>query len=217
MNLYLRRFIIPLSCLALAQICAAVPPAPTPASETSKKSSNVLNNDSIGSPQAKILMEYFPITEGAQWTYAYLKPDTGEKIKETYTVKCIRVQKMANGTMRAVLETNENGHISRDYYSLFEDRATDNQVFTGDYVFKLPPKGGKTAWTITEKSGTVHKSIAVFGSADVYQKTYPDCVVVMEKVITNGKTALTVYYYYAKGIGLISTEVYSADMKLFTE
>lgn len=181
----------------------------------------MVSTDTTGSPQAGALTDYFPITEGSQWTYEYLKPLPGEAAKETFTIQCVSTKKMPNGTLRTVFETTEGGHQSRGRYSLYdrtvEHTATGDQAFTGDFVFKLPEKGSSTTWSVTEKNGTVHKSKAVFGPADVFQKTYPDCIVVTEKVIKEGKTALTVFYYYAKGIGLVSMEVYSPDMKLLLD
>jgi hypothetical protein len=181
----------------------------------------MVSTGTTGYPQAGALTDYFPTTEGSQWTYEYLKPLLGDTAKETYTVQCVSTKKMPNGTLRTVFETTEGGHQSRDRYSLYdrtvEHTATGDQTFTGDFVFKLPESGSSTTWSITEKNGTIHKSKAVFGSADVFQKTYTDCIVVTEKVIKEGKTALTVFYYYAKGIGLVSMEVYSPEMKLLLD
>jgi len=39
-------------------------------------------------------------------------------------------------------------------------------------------------------------------------------VVVTEKVLKKGRLQNTVIYYYGKGIGLVSMEVYSPKMKL---
>ncbi|GEM_PF-2247048 len=171
-----------------------------------------------GAPiSAGSLTAYFPVQEGAQWTYEYLKPATGQTAKGTYSVKCASAKQMPNGTVRAVFETDENGQATQDHYSLYDNKIEhmtgDGQTTTGDFVFKVPAAGG-AAWVLTEKDGTVHKSKAAFGQAQVYQKTYPDCVVVTEKVLKGGKAANTVIYYYAKGIGLVAIEVYSPKMKL---
>jgi len=167
------------------------------------------------------LTDYFPIQEGAQWTYEYLKPSAGQTAKGTYTVKCTAAKTMSNGTVRVVLQTNENGQVTQDHYSLYDNKiehmGEDSQTTTGDFVFKVPPATGGVGWAVTEKDGTVHKSKAAFGQAQVYQKTYPDCVVVTEKVLKGGKASNTVIYYYAKGIGLVAIEVYSPKMKLIQD
>ncbi len=183
---------------------AAPPPAEEPASSQ---------------VSAGALSDYFPITQGDQWAYEYLKPGPGETAKGTFTVQCESAKAMANGTVRAVFETTEGGQPIRNHYSLYGDKvehtATGDETFTGDYVFKLPATpSGAAYWAVTEANGTAHKSKAVFSTAEVYHKTYPDCVVVTEKVIQGGKTSNTVIYYYAKGIGLVSMEVYSPSMRL---
>ncbi len=167
---------------------------------------------------AGALTDYFPVHEGAKWNYEYLKPASGETAKGTYSVQCTEAKQMPNGTVRAVFETTENGQKAQDHYSFYDNKiehmGEDGQTSTGDFVFKIPSAGGSSAWLVTEKDGTVHKSKAAFGQAQVYQKTYPDCVVVTEKVVKGGKTANTVIYYYAKGTGLVAVEVYSPKMKL---
>jgi hypothetical protein len=170
---------------------------------------------------AGALTDYFPVAEGALSNYEYLKPASGQTAKGTFAVKCASAKTMDNGTVRVTMETTEGGQTSRDRYSLYgsqvEHIATGDQVFTGDFAFKLPKAGGTALWSLTEKDGTVHKSKASYGEAQVYQKTYPDCVIVTEKVIKDGKTANTIIYYYAKGIGLVSMEVYSPGMKLLQD
>lgn len=162
--------------------------------------------------------DYFPALVGGHRTYEYLKPDKGEASAGTFTVKCIESQPQSGGTLRVVLETQEGGRSFRDRYLVSGDRvehtAAGDETFSGDFTFKLPKRGKAAAWSIREKNGTLHRSKAVFGKARVYQKTYPDCVVVTEKVIRHGGTQNTVLYYYAKGTGLVAMEVYSKTMKL---
>jgi len=188
---------------------SAAPPAPVAEAATGAALS------------AGALTDYFPVAEGASNTYEYLKPAAGQTAKGTFTVKCASAKTMANGTVRVTMETTEGSQTTRDRYSLFgnqvEHVATDDQAFTGDFAFKLPPAGGTAVWTLTEKDGTVHKFKAAYGQAQVYQKTYPDCVIVTEKVVKEAKTAHTIIYYYAKGIGLVSMEVYSPGMKLLLD
>lgn len=194
-----------------AAVSAATPTPKTESSSPEQASSSTVIS-------AGVLTDYFPVRESAQWTYEYLKPASGETTKGTYTVKCADAKQMSNGTVRTVFETTENGQKAQDHYSLYDNKvehmAEDGQGATGDFVFKIPAPGGSTAWSVTENNGTVHKSKAAFGQAQVYKKTYPDCVVVTEKVAKGGKTANTVIYYYAKGTGLVAVEVYSPKMKL---
>ncbi len=165
---------------------------------------------------AGTLTDYFPVVEGALRTYEYTQPASGQAA--SFTVKCASVKTMPNGTIRIVQETTEGGQSIRDRYSLYdnkvEHKATGDQAFTGDFAFKLPKPGEEAFWSVTEKNGTIHKSKAVFGQSQLDPKTYPDCVVVTEKVIKEGQTVNTVIYDYAKGKGLVSMEVYSPNMKL---
>jgi hypothetical protein len=180
---------------------------------------------STAAPPSGNLTDYFPATQGDQWNYEYLKPTEGQTAKGTFTIKCVNTEVMSNGTVRTVFETTDGGQQTRDRYSLYDNKvehtASGDEPINGDYAFKIPgtvSKVGKigegAVWTVVEKNGTVHKSKAAFGEAQVYQKTYPDCVVVTEKVLKDGKAANTVIYYYAKGIGLVAVEVYSPTKKL---
>ena len=162
--------------------------------------------------------DYFPVQEGGQWTYECLKPATGKAEKEKFSVKCVEAKKMDNGTIRATLESNQGAQVTRDRYSLYDNKVEHNgagdEALTDDFAFKLPGAGGIATWTTAEKNGTLHKLKALFGKAQVYQKTYSNCLIVTEKILKGGKTVNTVIYYYAKGIGLVSMEVYSSAMKL---
>ena len=203
------------------------PAAPAVEKKTVEKEVPAVSNpptDSTSSPQAgstaTALTGYFPAAEGTQWGYEYLKPSAGQTAKVTFTVKCTGAKTMANGTVRAVFETT-GGHQSHDRYSLFynwvEHTGSGDQALAGDFAFKLPAKEAAASWSLTEKDGTVHKCKAAFGQAQVYQKTYPDCVVVTEKLTKAGQTVNTVMDYYAKGIGLVAVEVYSPAMKLIQD
>ncbi len=206
-------------------VSASSPQAPefSPTSEpktTALTVSSLAESGMTGAaPSAGALTDYFPVAEGAQKFYEYLQPTIEESAR--FSVKCVSVKVMPNGTIRIVLETTEGGQSTRDHYSLYdnkvEHKATGDQAFTGDYAFKLPKPGGTASWSVTETNGTVHNSKSSFGQAQVSQKTYPDCVVVTEKVTKDGKLENTVIYYYAKGMGLVSMEVYSPDMKLLQD
>ncbi|HJT25101.1 MAG TPA: hypothetical protein VJ873_11040, partial [bacterium] len=206
---------VPVKVMPTVPVEKKVEAAPTPKTEVHEQAGS---NTAVS---AGILTDYFPVKEGAMWVYEYLKPAPGETAKKNYPVRCVGTQSMPNGTVRATFETTENGHVTQDHYSLFDNKvehmAADGKTETGDFVFKVPAKGGAAAWTVTEKDGTIHKSKAAFGQAQVYQKTYPDCIVVTEKVVKGGKAANTVIYYYAKGIGLVAIEVYSPKMKLLQD
>lgn len=193
-----------------------VKPTSTPTAEPSEETTTEKSSGTTVSLGA--LTDYFPLTEGAQWAYEYMKPASGETAKGTYKVKCLSAKTMPNGSVQAVLETNAGGQQTRDRYSLYgnmvEHTATGETTLTGDFVFKLPGKGAGTSWTTTQKDGTTLKAKAVFGKAQVFQKSYPDSIIVTEKTVKDGKINNTLIYYYAKGIGLVSIEAYSSKMKL---
>lgn len=198
----------------------ATPEPAAPAAEEKPVEKEVPASSTSPAPQAGVLTDYFPAAEGTQWSYEYLKPSAGQTAKATFTVKCASAKTMANGTVRAVFET-AGAHQSRDRYSLFnswvEHTGNGDQALTGDFAFKLPSKEAAASWSLTDTDGTVHKCKAAFGQAQVYQKTYPDCVVVTEKVMKDGKTVNTMMNYYAKRIGLVALEVYSPAMKLIQD
>lgn len=206
----------------MAPPTATPEPAAPPAAEEkpAEKEAPAASSPSTSSPQAGDLTDYFPASEGVQWSYEYLKPSAGETAKTTFAVKCASAKTMANGTVRAVFETT-GGHQSQDHYSLFnnvvEHTNSGGQAMTGDFAFKLPSKEVPASWSLTDKDGATHKFKAAFGQAQVYQKIYPDCVVVTEKVVKDGKTVNTMINYYAKGIGLVALEVYSPAMKLIQD
>jgi hypothetical protein len=161
--------------------------------------------------------DYFPTAKGSKWTYEYLKAETGSKAKKTRIVECVSRETASNGAVNATLQVTEDGQATQEKYSLrdnqVEHTATGDQTYTGDFTYKFPSASG-TDWSVTEPNGTVHKSKSSLGKAQVYKKIYPDCVIVSEKILKGGKAANTVFYYYAKGIGLVATEVYSPKMKL---
>jgi hypothetical protein len=167
------------------------------------------------------LSDYFPTAQGTKWTYEYLKAAQGQTAKGTLTVEVLSQKQMPNGTSRVVLETTEGGNQVRDRYSLYDNKVehtlVGDQLLKGDFAFKLPTAGGATYWTVTEKNGMVHKSKAAFGQAQVYQKVYPDCVVVTEKIMKGNQLVNTVIYYYAKGLGLVAVEVYSKNKQLIQD
>jgi hypothetical protein len=152
--------------------------------------------------------DYFPAAQGMKWSYEYLKPAPGSETKKTRTVECVDAKTMPNGTLRVVLEVTEDGQQVRERYSLYDNKvehtATGDKTFSGDFAFKLSKAGGAAGWSANGKSVKVS-----FGPAQVYQKTYPDCVIVSEKTAESKLIS-----YYAKGIGLVAVEAYSKDMKL---
>ncbi len=167
---------------------------------------------------AGALTDYFPDAPGTQWTYAYLKPAEGETEKKTRTVECAGASAMANGTLRVEMKVTEGGRTTLEKYSLFEDKV--QHTFSGQeelkdaYAFKLPASGGASYWTTTDAAGAVHSFRSTFGQAQVYRKTYPDCVIVREKVTKGKEQAHTLISYYAKGTGLVAVEFYLPGMKL---
>ena len=209
---------------------AAVSPAtPTPAPakvEVKKKAAEpVPTNSPVPAPAASqaappvslgAFADYFPSVKGTKWTYEYLKAEAGSKAKKTRTVECLSQEPAANGAVATFLVTDD-GQESNEKYSLSNGRvehtSSGDKSFSGDFVYQFPEAGGTTNWTVTDPSGAVHKSKACFGKAQVYKKVYPDCVIVTEKT-GEGAKATTIFYYYAKGKGLVSMEVYGKGMKL---
>lgn len=167
---------------------------------------------------AGALTDYFPDAPGTQWTYAYLKPAEGETEKKTRTVECVGANPMPNGTLRVEMKVKEGGQTTLEKYSLFENKV--QHTFSGQeelrdaYAFKLPASGGAAYWTTTDATGAVHSFRSSFGQAQVYRKTYPDCVIVREKVTQGKQQAHTLISYYAKGTGLVAVEFYLPGMKL---
>ena len=164
------------------------------------------------------VVDYFPVNEGFKANYEYLKAVPGGTAKRTRVVEYMGREQMPNGTVRTTFQVTEDGKTTLEKYSLFENKvqhsAHGTEILTDDFAFKLPQAGATTHWTQTGGDGTV-KSIKVsFGQAQVYKKVYPDCVVVTEKTLKNGKAVSTVISYFARGVGLVAVEVYSAAMKL---
>lgn len=167
------------------------------------------------------MTEYFPITQDAQWSYEYLKPIEGSTDKKAFTVKCLSAKKMANGTIRVVLETTKDDKSWRERYSLYngivEHTGTGDQAYHGDYVFKLPKAGGTTSWKREVGDGSIQYYKVNYGPTEVNGKGYSDCLVVTEKVMKGKQVTFNILSYYAKDVGLVSVQFYSSDMKLFPE
>jgi hypothetical protein len=157
------------------------------------------------------LADYFPAEVGMKWTYEYLKPGA-DGVKKVRQVECSSVQRFENGTVRVSFQVTE-GASSAENFSLFnglvQRTSVGGKTLDSDFAFKLPKKGVPSTWSATGADGAVKACGASFGKAQVYQKVYPDCVVVKEK---SGTT--TVFTYYAKGIGLVALETYGAGLKL---
>jgi len=153
---------------------------------------------------ASALTDYFPVALGMKWTYEYLKSGAAKRIR---SVECTQAETFPNGTVRASFQVTEEAAVT-ETYSLLNGAvlrtSRAGQALEGELAFKLPKKGAPAAWTQGTRSFS-----ASFGKAQVYQKTYPDCVVVKEKAGT-----VTTFLFYAKGIGLVALEVYGAGMKL---
>ncbi len=209
---------------------AAVSPAtptPVPAKAEGKKkvTEPVPTNTPVPAPPASqavppvslgAFADYFPSAKGTKWTYEYLKPEAGSKTKKTRIVECISRESISGGA-QVTFQVTEDSQTTTEKYSLSNNQVehvgTGDQTFSGDFVYKYPDAGGATAWTVTDPNGAVHKSKASFGKAEVYKKVYSDCVIVAEKT-GEGAKATTIFYYYAKGKGLVSMEVYGKGMKL---
>lgn len=185
-----------------------VEPVPTATAKPAPAGSRPAATISIGA-----FADYFPYAKGTRWTYEYLKAEAGSKVKKNRMVECVSQETAANGGVNVTFQVTEDGQITNEKYSLANDQVehigTGGQSFSGDFVYKYPSAGETTNWIVTDPNGGIHKSKASFGKAQVYKKVYPDCVIVAEKT-----GATTIFYYYAKGRGLVSMEVYGKGMKL---
>lgn len=160
------------------------------------------------------LLDYFPVQEGLKWNYDYLKAAPGAG-KKTRLVECMGSETMANGTLRAKFKTTEDGKIVNDTDSIYDNKVEHSfagkMALKGHVLLELPGAGSIAHWDMVAGNGMTYSYKASFGQAKVYQKTYSDCLIVVEKPAKGGPTK---YYYYAKGVGLVSLEVYGAGMKL---
>lgn len=160
------------------------------------------------------LSDYFPTGLGTKWTYEYLKA-AASGVKKTRVVECTEAQQFPNGTIRATFKVTEGVGITENYSihgSLVQRTSSGDKTLDSDFVFKFPKAAAPSAWTAVGVDGISKSCSASFGKAQVYQKTYPDCVVVKEKT-----TSSTILSYYAKGLGLVAVEVYGPSMKLLLE
>ena len=167
---------------------------------------------------AGTLADYFPAIEGTQNEYEYLKPEEGATVNGARVVLCSGMKQMPNGTIREAFQVTDRGKTTVEKYSIYDDVVehtfSGEKALSNDFVFKFPKPAGGTFWTHRNGDGTVSSFKASFGPAQVYQKNYPDCVIVQEKVLKEGKKTEVRFYYYARGIGLVSMEAYTGDMKL---
>ncbi len=188
------------------------------------ENSSTTNSLSLSNPameETKTALDYFPAQPGSKWIYEYLAPNPGEAGKPIRTVECVSQTASADGSIRVVMETTDSGRQVRDRYVLkktwVDHYARADRTFTGDFVFKLPKSGNLPAWSIQEENGTLHTSTASFGQVQAGSNNFSDCVVVTEKVLKGENTLFTVNYYYARGIGLVSMQVYSVSGLLLPE
>jgi hypothetical protein len=203
----------------------AVNPTPTPTVTVENAQKPIVVVETPTVPQKPVLQggpgslaDYFPAVEGSQNDYEYLKPQDGATANGTRVLLCVGMKQMANGTIREVFQVTDQGKTTVEKYSIYDDVVehtfSGEKALSNDFVFKFPKSDGATYWSHRNGDGSVSSYKASFGPAQVYQKNYPDCVIVQEKILKEGKKAGVHFYYYAKGIGLVSMEVYTGDMKL---
>ena len=142
----------------------------------------------------------------------------GSTTKKTRVVQCLEDAAMANGTVHFTLKTTEGAQVVQDKYSLLDNRVehtfAGKTALTGHTILELPASGQTLEWQLKGGDGLTHAYKAFFGKAQVYQKVYPDCVIVIDKGLQGTKPVSTRIDYYAKGIGLVAVETYAAGMKL---
>jgi hypothetical protein len=208
----------PTKIISLPQ-SAAVIPTPTLAPKVSMPVAAVSTAPASAAPavaaQTGGISDYFPWVQGQSLNYEYLK---SAGAKKTQVVECLQQETMPNGTVHFTLKITEGAQVVQDKYSLLDNRVehtfAGKMALTGHVLLRLPEAGQAALWQLKGGDGLTHAYKASFGQAQVYQKVYPDCVVVTDKALSGGKPVSTRISYYAKGIGLVALEVYSSGMKL---
>jgi hypothetical protein len=186
-------------------------PTPSPVKESVKEETVPVTGLTGG------LFDYFPVAQGQKAEFTYLKAAKGEAAPKNFTVQCVEFQPNPDGTEKATFESTQSGAAVRDRFLVSKDEVAHTQsgdeTLKDDFLMKMPAPLKVVVWKQTH-DGIQRNFKATLGPAKVFKKTYPDCVIVEEKDTKDGKKAGTFYRYYAKGLGLISLETYSADLKL---
>ncbi len=163
------------------------------------------------------LYDYFPVNPGQTMEFVYLKAEKNETAPRHFRVKCVDFKENVDGSTRVTFENTESGSPILNQLVMTEDgiergSAVDQQK-SGDFILKMPVSTQPTIWKQTD--GELLRIFkATLGPAKVLKKSYSDCVIVEEKDMKDSKKVGSFYRYYAKGIGLLSLESYSADLKL---
>ncbi|HVM33591.1 MAG TPA: hypothetical protein VMU88_10685 [bacterium] len=161
------------------------------------------------------LADYYPWTKGKSLSYQYLK---SAGAKRTRLVECLEQETMPNGTVHYTLKTTEGAQAVQDKYSLYDNKVdhtfAGKMALAGHTILAMPSATAPAEWQLKGGDGLTHAYKASFGQAQVYQKVYPDCVIVTDKALSGGKALSTRLEYYAKGIGLVAVETYGPGMKL---
>jgi hypothetical protein len=205
---------VKISAPPMVPTVARAPAAPT--AESAQSSAPMGSAAIVG--LTGTVADYFPWIEGHSLSYEYLKPAAGATAKKTHLVECMEDQTMANGTVHFTLKTTDGDQVVQDKYSLYDNKVehtyAGKMVLSGHIVLQLPAAGQSVEWQLKGGDGLTHAYKAFFGKAQVYQKVYPDCVIVIDKAMQGTKTVSSRFNYYAKGIGLVAVETYAPGMKL---
>lgn len=201
---------------------APPPPLPTAAPISRIQASPLPSPTPVPAVSSQVPMggiaDYFPWTQGKSLSYEYLKPVPGSRVKRTRRVECLDQRTMPNGTIHYTLKTIEGAKVVRNRYSLYDNEVEHtfegNRELAGHVILKLPGDGQPVEWKMKAGDGLTHSFKAFLGKARVYQKVYPDCVIVVDKPLRDGKAISSRFDYYAKGIGLVAVETYNDRMKL---
>jgi hypothetical protein len=188
-------------------------PSPAPSSKESLGKERTI----VPAPPGGGLFDYFPATLGHQAEFVYLKAGKGEIAPRRFTIQCVDYKSNPNGSVVAVLESSQTGSPVRAEYLISNEEVvhtrTGDQTFQGDTLIKMPEPLKNSLWEQPEENyRRMFKT--TLGQAQVLQKTYPDCLIVEEIDVRDGKKVGVRYFYYAKGIGLISLETYTTRLKL---
>jgi hypothetical protein len=203
------------------KVSAAVPtkvPTKIPSAPPVPPSAPAASAASVPAAMTGGVADYFAWTEGQSLNYEYLKPAAGSTTKKTRVVECLEDSTMTNGTIHFTLKTTEGAQVVQDKYSLLDNRVehtfAGKMALTGHTILELPAAGQSLEWQLKGGDGLTHAYKAFFGKAQVYQKVYPNCVIVIDKGLQGTKPVSTRIDYYAKGIGLVAVETYAPGMKL---
>jgi len=174
-----------------------------------------------GTPVAR---DYFPAVSGAKREYQFFRLPGQTTGRKNRVVECLQTQAFPNGTVRSTFKTtvfaggSYKDEIVTDTYSAYANivyhTSHDGQALKDRYLIKMPPPGGTERWSHTEADGTVVNFKANFTPLKTEDRIYPDCILVLEKVMKGTNEMALRNFYYARGIGLVRLEVFDKGLNV---